>query len=667
MGAFPNPGCTGAHLSSNFLGIRCPQVRYLFARRPPSGVLDLEARLTMRLCRYDSSDPRVFDMCGICAATSATSTSCRVPLISTVEAVNVQQRHRGPDSEVHIQDGDIALGNTRLSIIDLAGGDQPFRDSLDRAVCVFNGEIYNHEAIRVRIGESLRSRCDGSVIPYLYASGGLGDLASMRGMYATAIIDRVQHELVLGRDPFGIKPLYWRSLENGTVIAASELRPLTALGKPLTISKSAIASYLALGALGADESPFEEIHSLAPGEWIWFKHGQIRGRGRINLDLSVGETPPRHTIEEAFLDTVAAHLISDVETALLLSSGVDSAALAWAAQRLGTRLRCVTVDPSGGLGESDGAARTARRFGHSHVAVRRTATPEDIEAYFRHMQRPTIDGLNTFLICAAIRSLGIKVALSGLGADELLGGYQSFRLRRVAVALRRMPAVRPALAVLSELASRTSATSPKLTRLVGPGGPVSSWQLAMLTRSIWPTTQALSLTGLSPTDASWSDPPDWIGQSLDAFALSLAEIHSYLQRMLLPDADAFSMASSVELRVPFVDKLFAPRALAFARDKPRGKRAFAAALEDAYLVRLAHRRKLGFGLPMLSWMRSGPLRPYVAHASSGSAPVWDYLDRDLATEVMAADYQRGHWTRTWSIAALNQWLIEMAELSSINL
>jgi asparagine synthase (glutamine-hydrolysing) len=280
------------------------------------------------------------------------------------------------------------------------------------------------------------------------------------------------------------------------------------------------------------------------------------------------------------------------------------------------------------------------------------------------MQRPTIDGLNTYLVSAAVREAGFKVAISGLGGDEATGGYAHFRLLRYLPLLRKLglfpgPAK---TAVATVLAHAGVASRAKLDVLLAADGPREGWGLSRLQRQVFPAPLVTDLTGSTSHIAS----PE---QSLtgprfsDPFKILVAaEVSMYLQAMLLPDADAFSMASSVELRVPFVDSdIFAASlSTASGTGTPTGKRALGVALGDAYLQRLAGQRKRGFEVPMRQWM-SGPLAPVLRAACQPDAPVWSVVDRVAAGRAgltTLAPHER--WSESWAIAALNAWLLSVA-------
>ena len=403
--------------------------------------------------------------------------------------------------------------------------------------------------------------------------------------------------------------------------------------------------------MGRDQSPFEEIDCVPANAWIQFRDGSLTASATIEVSPFDGEIE-RPDLQQALIDSVNVHLRSDVPTALLLSSGLDSGALAWAAAELGQKLTCVTVEMGGGRDESAGAAAIASRFGHQHVLAVSPPGVDRAESFFESMQRPSIDGLNTFLVSHAIADEGFKVALSGMGADEVLGGYNSFRWLRALPVLRaadRIGVTRPATSVLD--AAGLSRRWPKARDLLDPEGPRDSAGLSRLSRRVLPAGDIQRLLPSASIGAATRN------GRMDGRALSEAEVVNYLGGTLLPDADAFSMAWSIELRVPFVDVPFARAALAQDARRGVGKKGFAAALGDSLLAQVAATPKQGFSLPMDSWMRSGPLRHHVERARAVDSSVGQLLDKNAVDSLFEA-WELGdvRWSRAWLLASLNSWI-----------
>jgi asparagine synthase (glutamine-hydrolysing) len=598
-------------------------------------------------------------MCGIAGTIDpvAERASARVALI------NGAQAHRGPDHQVVTRSSGVTVGNTRLAIQDpTPAGNQPFVSAEGRYVCVFNGEIYNYQRLAERFRLPVRTGCDGEIIPQLWAKLGIGALAELRGMFAIAVVDTLEERLYLARDPFGIKPLYWRLLPDGSLVFASEVRPLAQLEAATHVDRAAIARYLRYGAMAANQSPFAEIMAVPPNSVaIVGKDLRVEMRPiQPNGPLEVQGQPAG--LRAALQDSVDLHLSADVPTALLLSGGVDSAVIASISRRLGRDLECLTVATGGPGDETADAARTAHYYGHRCRRVPATLDDGDVPRFFRAMQRPSVDGLNTYLICKAVHEAGFKVALSGLGGDEAVGGYSHFRLLRYLRILQAVDALSLPVGNVADMAAAVvGAGGLKARRLLSKAGPRSAPGLTRLQRELLPAPLVTDLTGVSSdrqnTDA---DTPAWsAAHAPHSFAaMAAAEVAVYLQATLLPDADAFSMASSVELRVPFVDSHVFSAVLdgAAGRRGVPGKAIFGPVLDDQYLKALAARPKRGFSIPIERWL-AGPLAPLLAAASEPSAPVWSVLDRQRATRAGFVPLRpRCRWSETWSLVALNAWL-----------
>jgi len=599
-------------------------------------------------------------MCGIAGAIDTVIDRAVV----RVKLLNDAQTHRGPDNAVIWQADGIILGNTRLAIQEpTAAGNQPFVSADGRYICVFNGEIYNHRQLVERFRLPVRTACDGEVIPQLWAKLGVETLPELRGMFAIALADTLEGRLYLARDPFGIKPLYWRLLPDGSFAFASEVRPLARLAPGTRVDDAALARYLRYGAMAADQSPFLEITAVPPNSVaIAGKDRRVEVRPvRPDGPATVKQRPS--SLGAALSESVSLHLRADVPTALLLSGGVDSAAVAAIGRHLGQDLHCLTVAADGAPDETLAAAQTARHYGHRFQRVQIVLEDSDVARFFQAMQRPSVDGLNTYLICRAVHQAGFKVAMSGLGGDEAVGGYSHYRLLKYLPGLRALDAVPfPAGIATARLAGVLGvAGGAKARRLLSKGGPRSGAGLAVLQRELFPASLVSDLIGVgSNRMAGRADEAAWpAGCSSGSFAaMAAAEVAIYLQAMLLPDADTFSMASSVELRVPFVDSHVFSAAFESARGRNSapGKAAIGKALGDRYLEALAIRPKCGFGLPMEQWL-TGPLAPLVTAASEPDAPLWSLVDRARATRAgLTSPHQRRRWTETWALAALNTWL-----------
>lgn len=578
--------------------------------------------------------------------------------VGVVEAMNDAQLERGPDHPV-VADGPFVLGDTRLAIQDpTPSAHQRFRDSDGRFTVVFYGEIYNVRELVRQYGLDMRTRCDGEIIPLLWAKLGPSCLSLFRGMLTRAVADQFAQSRVVARDPFRIKPLHWRRYGAG-VLFASDVTPLCRVDRNLPVEQRAVGDFLHFGAVAADRSPFAGIEAVPPGACVRIgMDGLVPpelvvpafGPGSSRDEVAVSEDRP---LAEALRSSVQLHLLADVTTALLLSAGVDPASLAQAARDEGQSLHCLTITAHQGEDESPQAMATAAESGHTHETVAAEIDDGAVEALLSVMPRPTIDGLNNFLVNRAVRAAGYKVALCGLDGDEELGGYRYTRMARflpVLGVIGRIPG-EPAPRLAAHLARRgTPGThSGKLERLLRPGGQRTLGGPLGLRREVLSADRVRSLLGSSEKlDGS---PP---APGRRPVVLAPAEMFHYLQPMRLADADAFSMAPSVELRVPFVDGPFSAAALNWRH--LRGKRELVHQMGDHYLDLLSRRKKSGFSEPMQVGLRSGSLRQVVADAASSDAPVWDHLDRAGGLPILATAGEAPRWSEAWALAALDGWL-----------
>jgi asparagine synthase (glutamine-hydrolysing) len=568
-------------------------------------------------------------LCGIAGAFSFGPQAGPVDQ-AVVLRLNDLQRHRGPDGKGlwSSDDNHIVLGHRRLAIIETgAGGAQPMSDATGRWVISFNGEIYNYRALRAELeclGCIFRTNSDTEVLINAVARWGEAGLKKLRGMYAFALWDALEQELWLVRDPYGIKPLYVSECQ-GTIWFASQARALAA-GAPVDTRRDAAAltGFYLWGHVpepyswwaGVRMLPAGHVqriragHSLSPAKaFNCIQDAYVQRRPQ---PLDPGELP------ELLLDSVQHHLVADVPVGIFLSAGIDSSAIAALASELGTQLRTVTLafDEYAGTPDDEAplAEATARLLRSEHVTVRidRDEFEELLDEFLLSMDQPSIDGLNTYLVSRATAKQGLKVALSGLGGDELFGGYPSFRqippllkwgrrlpksLGRSVQALFRMlplPGLLPkAAGVLSH--SGNIADAYLLRRAL-----YLEDELDALLDESWLNEgfERLSSVGMIATIVR---PLQTAGATLFAQVAAL-ESCFYMRNQLLRTTDWSSMAHSLEVRVPFVDTCLLERlGPAIASDAPPNKQDLAACSKTLPTSILA-RPKTGFSTPVRDWV-----------------------------------------------------------------
>ncbi len=345
---------------------------------------------------------------------------------------------RGPDSAGYwvADTGEIGLGHRRLAIIDLSPlGNQPMSWANDRYQIVFNGEIYNFSELRqalIQQGVVFHSNGDTEVILALYDREGTEMLSRLRGMYTFALWDNLKRQLLIARDPYGIKPLYY-TIANGQFKFASQVKALeSAVGVSSEVSAAGLTGFLLWGSVPEPYTFRQAIQALPAGHYLTITEGRI-GKPTSYHRLGAFETPLQPSIRAAIEDTVRAHLIADVPVGIFLSAGLDSAMLAAVARRCQSTppvTLTVTFDKFLGTEFNEGplAARIAQTLGTNHIE--RCVNHNDFldlwPKVMAAMDQPTLDGFNTFVISQIAHEAGLKVVMSGLGGDELFGSYPSF-------------------------------------------------------------------------------------------------------------------------------------------------------------------------------------------------------------------------------------------------
>lgn len=530
---------------------------------------------------------------------------------------------RGPDGTGlwSSKEGTVAFGHRRLAIIDLTdAASQPMVSADGRWVIVFNGEIYNYRELRAaleRRGATFRTTSDTEVLLNLMARDGRAALPRVRGMFTFALWDNVERRLLLARDPYGIKPLYFAT--QGAVLRfASQVKALEAGGGiGAEADPAGLVGFLLWGSVPEPFTIRRGVRSLSAGHTLEVVNGQVSEPEpflRVGLDEPQVDERALAPLE-AVEDSVRAHLVSDVPVAVFLSAGLDSALVATLAARAHVgplRTFTVTFDEFVGTGNDEGplAREVARRLGAEHIE--RRVRHEDFlhiwEDAVAAMDQPSIDGFNTFLVSRVAHEAGLKVVLSGLGGDELFGSYPSFRdVPRWARAARLL---RPLRGVWPRLARTIAPSRPKLAGLAGLGGTLAGGYflrrglfLPAEVRQLLPGTVAeAGLAAYDPLVALDALMGQTAGDSW--VAVHLLESGQYMRNQLLRDADWASMAHSLELRVPLVDPVLR-RTLARSRFEParsRGKAAFVRAASADLPAELFDRPKSGFSVPIGRWL-----------------------------------------------------------------
>jgi asparagine synthase (glutamine-hydrolysing) len=571
-------------------------------------------------------------MCGIVALFAYGSSAAPVEA-TELRAIRDHMAARGPDGtgEWFSSDGRVALGHRRLSIIDLrAVADQPMVYDNGRLRIVFNGEIYNYKSLRERLiaqGHVFRTDSDTEVLLHLYDRHGADMVRDLRGMYTFALWDEARGGMLLARDPFGIKPLYIAD-DGRTLRVASQVKALLAGGRVDTTPEP--AGHVGFFLWGNIPDPFTLYHgvrALPAGSTMWIDRQRshpVRPFYDIGKVLAEAEPAPNDPaaraalLRDALLDSVRHHLIADVPVGVFLSAGLDSTAIAGLATELGARqLNTVTL----GFREFEGGAndetKLAELVAHQRKTVHQTRWvlgrdfAAERERLLAAMDQPSIDGVNTYFVAKAARDTGLKVALSGLGGDELFGGYPSFRqMPRLVRSLSPFAVIQWPGRLMRAAAANVIGllTSPKYAGLLEYG---PTWGGAyLLRRSLympWELEDLLphemiragleKLQTLEHLQETAGAPRTARGK------VSALELSWYMRNQLLRDSDWAGMAHSLEIRVPFVDaELFRRVAPLLVSAAPPGKRDMADTLRDKLPDPILNRAKTGFVIPVRDWI-----------------------------------------------------------------
>ena len=553
-------------------------------------------------------------MCGL-AGMFAYGPAARPVDRNRLLTVREKMAHRGPDGAGLwlSEDQRVGLAFRRLAILDLSdAGAQPMGSADGRLQLVFNGEIYNFRELRQMLqgeGAVFRSRSDTEVLLHLYLRRGKAMCRLLRGMYAFAIWDSLEGALFLARDPFGIKPLYIHD-DGQTLSFASEVKALLAGGASGgRANPDGLADYWVWGHICEPRTIAAGIESLPPGEWLVLKRHAAPERGRFTSlqGLLAGEDgSPGRDLRAVLSDTVQHHLVSDVPVGVFLSAGIDSRVLAILAAEHRARIRTLTLGFEEFRETPDDevpiAEATAKKIGADHqtVWITKREFEQAFDQYMADMDQPTIDGLNVWLVSAQARKLGLKVALSGIGGDELFGGYPSFRqvprMRRLAAPFSRIPGLGRMVRKLTAKwgLSGSSLSWPKLASVLEYGGTWGgSYLLRRAVRMPWEIGSDYDAATLAQIPSNLRS---------DHSRVTWLEMSHYLKNQLLRDCDWAGMAHSVEIRVPFVDTHVA-RAVGQQAEagRPWRKADLATILSrvDASGLR---RSKTGFVVPVRNWL-----------------------------------------------------------------
>src|SRR5437870_1915453 len=605
-------------------------------------------------------------MCGICGIAARRGRAD----LDRVAAMSATLVHRGPDSFGEYVDGPVAIAARRLSIIDLETGDQPIGNENGTVHVVQNGEIYNYRELRrelERAGHRFRTNGDTEVLLHLYEEHGDAFAARLRGMFAVAIWDARRRRLLLARDRFGIKPLYYRDAD-GELSFASELRALPR-GE---IDLDALEAFLAFNSIPAPLTIFRDARKLPAGHLLVWEDGSVHLErfARPAPAVEAREDEEAELVEELrarLRDSVRAHLVSDVPVGVLLSGGVDSSLLAaLAAEESSGPVRTFSIGFEERSFDELGDARlVAERYGTQHrELVLRPHAALLLPALAEAFDEPFADSsaLPTYLV-SQLAAQDVKVALSGEGGDELFGGYYTYVADRLAERVGGLARIaRPLVERLPSSSARASFDY-KAKRFVR-AAHLPPLERPHAWKEIFSPEARAELTGRR----DWFDPVDLyrarFGETVGAELLARlqdVDLGIYLVDDLLVKTDRASMAHSLEARVPYLDPLVAGFALSLPdRLKVRGLRKkllLRRAAAPLLPRRIVYGRKRGFSIPAAAWLR-GELEPFARETLSRTVLRRQGFFRPETVLRLLADHVAGREDRSrqlWGLLSFTLW------------
>ncbi len=626
-------------------------------------------------------------MCGINGIYGLTDTQLAK---QKVVAMNTCMKHRGPDDEGVFVNEKIAFGHRRLSIIDLsAAGHQPMSSSDGRYHIIYNGELYNYKELKFelqRISSNsneksyfFQTNTDTEVIIAAYVRWGMDCLKRFNGMFAFAIWDEQEQELMVARDRLGIKPLYYCYV-NGVLAFSSEIRSLLQSELiPRKLDDSSFVDYLRYQTVHAPHTIIKGIKMLMPGHFIQLKKDKITMHNYWNISTNVSDASNGKSYEQVCKDVnelltkaVERRLVADVPFGAFLSGGIDSSIIVGLMSKVSAekvKTFSVTFD-EGEFSESIYAKKIAEKFNTDHHEIR--LKPADFIEQLPHalkaMDHPSGDGPNTYIVSKATKEAGITMALSGLGGDELFAGYDVFK-RSLELKNKKW---------LNKVPTFLRATGGSVLTKTKPG--IASEKIAALMKqsqidfdTFYPLSrQVLMDKQLQRILVNKELPVNRVMELLkeqsktvvasEISKVSIAEISTYMQNVLLRDTDQMSMAHALEVRVPFIDYTLVEYVLGVP-DKYKypstPKKLLVDAVGDLLPSEIVNRPKMGFTFPWKNWMKE-ELKSFCEQKIFSLAHRHHFVGGEVIALWLRfqADDPRVTWSRLWYLIVLENWLQE---------
>ncbi len=611
-------------------------------------------------------------MCGIAGILNRSSPVSRELIKRMTDAMS----HRGPDSEGFYQDGPLAFGHRRLSIIDLSeAANQPFIDHSGRYSLIFNGEIYNYAEVKQIIDDyPFCTHSDTEVIMAGFIKWGPGCLKYLRGMFTIAIWDSEEKSLFIARDRFGVKPLYYYH-DDDQFIFASELRAiLTVFKGKRKLDEAAIAEYFRYQSIGFPFSPVEGIKQMGAGTWMLIRNGKIRTEtywdpitNRFDFNFT-DKKQVEAKVRELMLQSVKRRLVSDVPVGAFLSGGIDSSAVVGLMVEAGDpspRTFTISFDEAD-YDESRYAEIVAKNFNtdHTRILLKPEIMLEELTSALDAMDVPTGDGINTYVVSKAIHEQGIRVALSGVGGDELFAGYPIF-LNYVSLHQKRWIWNTPMFA--RELAGGLlgkGAKKDRVRQMMKLSSPAIENSYPVFRQLLSPDAMHrltnLNGSGQQTLSRQLISKRTELARLPFYSQVTAAEYMGYTQQTLLKDTDQMSMAHSLEIREPYFDQDL----VEFVMSVPDHfkvpvypKSLLVESLKPMLPDEIVHRKKQGFVFPWKEWIKN-ELRSFCEKHINGMA------GRDFIQGInlkntwnrFLKDDPNIRWQEMWLFVVLDYWI-----------
>ena len=598
-----------------------------------------------------------------------------------VKLMNSLTKHRGPDYSNIYLDSSVCIGHNRLSIIDLdSKSNQPFISADENLVLSYNGEIYNFLDLKKELSKSydFKTKSDTEVIIAAYSLWGIEMVYKFNGMFSFALWDKSKEELFLCRDRFGIKPLYYIEV-NQSIIFSSSIKALKSFShEELKIKEDDLLDFLQYGTVHQPNTILDKVKSVPRGSFLMAGNQETKIFEYWNLFESNNSnkitSEPLKTVNKLLLESVEKRLISDVPYGIFLSGGIDSSILVAAASKVSTQKvnTFSIVFKEKGFDERKFSRQIASKYKTNHLELE--LNPEEIlqqiEEPFKFMDHPSVDGINTFFISKQVHNQGFKMALSGAGSDELFAGYpvfkEVFELENKKWLYSFPPQLRNIFGKLLQLRNQ-SLKSHKIAEILN----LKLLELPYfypIFRKIFANNTIYKLCDIKNISTE-NYPFNWAFNNLDTnniganysliSKISALEIETYLQNVLLRDADQMGMANSLEIRVPFLDHNLVEYVLSLPNELKYPiypKKLLIDSTKGWIPDEIIHRKKMGFVLPWEKWMRN----ELSSFCEESLLNLEDFSIFNMSqVNLLWKDFVKGNpyinWLQIWSLVVLGKW------------